>query len=236
MIMKWFGMVLAALIMVCGPEVAGAFSQADVDRMLAGDKNMQNADLSSIGQINLNVRTYNNVDFSRANFSGSRMWGLVFDNAKLEGAKLDNGSFKGSHFHLVNFRGASLVNADLSNVPAGGADFTTANLSGAKLTNSRLQTCKLIQANLSGADLTDGSLFRADLTGAKLDRVKFTNVDMDSAKINVRWKSYIQGQNTRNFDKIQWVQPTPVQPKDLKSQAAGKVKRAPVKPTLPFKN
>lgn len=234
--MKWFGLVLAVLIMVWGPTVAGAFSQADVDRMLAGDKNMQNADLSGIGQINLNVRTYNYVDFSRANFSGSRMWGLIFDNAKLEGAKLDNGSFHGAHFRLVNFRGASLVNADLSSVPAGGSDFMNANLSGAKLTNARLQICKLIQANLSGADLTDGSLFRADLTGAKLEGAKFANVDMEAAKINVSWKSYIQGQNTRNFDKIQWVQPAPVQPKDLKSQAAGKVKMAPVKPKVPFKN
>lgn len=233
--MKRLSLILVISIMVLGPTVAGAFSQADVDRMLAGDRNLQNADLSGVREINLNVRTYKNVDFSRANFSDSRMWGLVFDNSKLEGAKLDNGSFRGAHFHLVNFKGASLVNADFSNMPAGGSDFSNANLSGAKLTNSRLQTCKFIQANLSGADLTDGSLFRADLTGAKLDRAKFANVDMEAARINVSWKSYIQGQNPRNFDKIQWVQPAPVQIKDLKSPAAGKVNKAPLKPNVPFK-
>ena len=234
--MKLFSLVVMVSILILGPTVAGAFSQADVDRMLAGDKNMQNADLSSIGQINLNVRTYNYVDFSRANFSGSRMWGLIFDNAKLEGAKLDNGSFHGAHFHHVNFKGSSLVNADLSNVPAGGSDFTNANLSGAKLTNAQLQTSKFIQANLSGADLTDGSLFHADLTGAKLNGAKFARVDMEAAKINVSWKSYIQGQSPRNFDKIQWVQPTPVQPKDLKSPAASKVNKTPLKPNVTFKN
>jgi len=44
--MKWRSFLFMAVLLATGPTVAGAYSQADVDRLLAGDKNMQNADLS----------------------------------------------------------------------------------------------------------------------------------------------------------------------------------------------
>lgn len=74
--MKSFGFVLAIAIALMGAPAAEAFSQADVDRMLAGDKNMQGADLSGITQINLTTQTYKNVDFRSADFRGSRSGAL----------------------------------------------------------------------------------------------------------------------------------------------------------------
>ncbi len=228
--MQRFAVLTLVVIMAMGPTSVAAYSQADVDRMLAGDKNMQNADLSGITQINLTQRQYKNVDFSRADFRGSRMWGLVFDFAKMEGAKFDNGSFHNAHFHNVNLKGASLVNVDWSSVPAGGADFTGANLSGAKLTSAYLQTSKLIQANLSGADLSNSSLWRADLTGANLQGTVLANVEMEGAKIDQKWKNYIQGQSVRNLDKIEWIQRAPIKPQDLNRPAVDKKPRTPTVP------
>jgi len=70
------------------------------------------------------------------------------------------------------------------------------------------------------------------LTGADLGGALFQDADFDGAKVDIRWQGVLQGQNVRNFDKIEWVQPAPVKPADL---ARPKVDKEPLKPGVPVK-
>lgn len=56
--MKRFGVFFMMAVMVMVPALAGAYNQADVDRMVAGDKNMQNADLSDLNHPTLVQQQY----------------------------------------------------------------------------------------------------------------------------------------------------------------------------------
>lgn len=234
--MKKYGFLLMSVLMAAVPAVALAFNQGDLTRLLGGDNNMQNADLSGIGAGELTRRDLKSVDFTGADFRNCRLYGYQFDGSKLNAAKFDDASFKGSHFRLAKFNGASLRNADLSNAPCGGADFSNADLSGAKMAGSPLQTCKFFQAKLKGADLSSAMFFRADLTGADLTNATLTNADFEGAKVAVSWKRYLQDQNVRNFDKIEWVQPQAVKPSPgMLKPGAGKIDKEPMAPQVPIK-
>ncbi len=233
--MRMYGVVFMAVLMVAGPTVAGAFNQADLTRLNAGENMMQNADLSGVGN-ELTRKDLKHVDFSGADFKNSRLWGFVFDSAKLPGAKLDSASLNGSHFRSVNFKEASLRNSDMPHAQCGGADFSNADLSGAKANNAGFHSSKLIKAKLAGADLRDAMLFNADLTGADLTNATLTNADFDSVKVDASWKTYIQSQNVRNFDKIVWGQRQAVKPSpEMVKPGAGKADKEMVAPKVPIK-
>jgi hypothetical protein len=78
--------------------------------------------------------------------------------------------------------------------------------------------------------------FRADLSGADLTSATLTNADMDGARVDISWKSYVQSQNVRNFDKIEWVQPQSVKPSvEMVKPGAGKIDKEMVTPKVPSK-
>lgn len=91
---------------------------------------------------------------------------------------------------------------------------------------------KLKKASLSGADCTRANFFGAAFTGADPNGAVFQDADFERAKVDIRWQGFLQGQNVRNFDQIEWVQPAPVKPADLARPKADKV---PLKPGVPVK-
>jgi len=72
--MKRHVFFLMTILIVVGPTVAGAFNQGDLARLLGGDNNMQNADLSGIGTGELTRRDLQSIDFSGADFRNCRLW------------------------------------------------------------------------------------------------------------------------------------------------------------------
>ena len=100
----------------------------DIERALAGEKDLRGADLTS-------------ADLTSANLSGANLTG-----ADLRGADLRFASLSGA-----NLRGADLSGADLR-----GADLSRANLRGADLRGAVLSGASLSGANLTGATLPEG--------------------------------------------------------------------------------
>lgn len=234
--MKWYGLLCMMMLVVAGPTSAEAFSQADLNRLLAGDKNMRKADLSGITNAQLVAQTQMNLqnyDFTGADFSACNLISLDLSHATLEGAKIDNASLHSMHFDQAKFKAASLRGADLQNAQGEAADFSNANLSGAKMTSAFFNSCLFLKADLSGANLRDSRFYAADFSGATLTGATLTNADLTQAKVDISWKSYIQGQNVRNFENIMWVKPAPVDPKSLQtSPGAGKMGKQIVKPKV----
>lgn len=234
--MKRYGLLCVVLLAVAGPTSAGAFSQADLNRLLSGEKNMRNTDLSGITNMQLAAQTQMNLqnfDFTRADFSASNLISLDLSHSTLEGAKFDNASLHAMHFNQAKFAAASLRGADLQNAQGEAADFSNAFLNGAKMTSAFFNSCLFLNADLSGADLSDSRFYAADFSGARLNGATLANADLSQAKIDIAWKSFIQSQNVRNFELIKWVQPSPVDPKSLQTApGAGKVGKQMVKPKV----
>lgn len=233
---KWFELLCMVLLSVAGPTTAGAFSQADLNRLLSGDRNMRNADLSGITNMQLAAQTQmslQNYDFTGADFSASNLISLDLSHSTLEGAKFDNASLHAMHFNQAKFTAASLRGADLQNAQGEAADLSNANLSGAKMTSAFFNSCLFLKADLSGANLSDSRFYAADFSGARLTGATLANADLSQAKIDVAWKSFIQSQNVRNFEHIMWVKPAPVDPKSVQaSPGAGKMGKQMVKPKV----
>jgi len=160
------------------------YSQSDLDRALAGDKNLRYADLWS-------------ADLTRAN-----LFGAVLIGAWLRGAVLRGAVLRGAVLTGANLYGANLFGANLR-----GAHLTDANLSGAYLKDVKydnstvwpdsvrdvlrvwrgdknLSSAWLRVADLSGANLTGATLTGADLTGARLTNAKLSAADLTDAKLN----------------------------------------------------
>ena len=77
--MKKYGFLLMSVLMAAVPAVTLAFNQGDLTRLLGGDNNMQNADLSGIGVGELTRKDLKSVDFTGADFRNCRLWGYQFD-------------------------------------------------------------------------------------------------------------------------------------------------------------
>ncbi len=234
--MKRYGLLCAVLLSLAGPTSAGAFSQADLNRLLSGDKDMRNADLSGTSNMQLAAQTQMNLqnyDFTGADFNASNLISLDLSHSNLEGAKFDNASLHAMHFSQAKFTAASLRGADLQNAQGEGADFSNANLSGAKMTSAFFNSCLFLKADLSGANLSDSRFYAADFSGARLTGATMANADLSQAKIDVAWKSFVQSQNVRNFEQIKWVEPAPVDKKSVQtSPGAGKIGKQIVKPKV----
>lgn len=175
---------------------------SDLERALAGDKNLPNADLrgSDLRQANLSKADlrganltkaqldYANLsgaklaeaDLSGANLTGAKMARANLTDAKLSGTNLSDAALKGANLRRADMAGASLIDTILNK----------ANLSEAKLTNAHLGWADLGNANLRHADLTDADLRRAELfganfTGATLTRVNLTEANGIEAAIGI---------------------------------------------------
>lgn len=121
----------------------GDFSQADLDRLLSGDKNLTGAKLE---KVNLKDKDLSGRNFSKADL----------EKANLHGANLSNCNFEGADLEEVNLSGANLTNANFKN-----ADLEEANLKGANIKGANFKG-----AELEFATWPDGKTCAEDSLGA----------------------------------------------------------------------
>ena len=119
-------LILAAVLMgACGTE-APPYSPADLQRALAGDRNL-----------------------SGANLSGANLSGANLTSANLSGANLSGANLIGAYLGGANLIGANLSDANLSDAVLRGANLTDANLSGTRLGGVRCDATTRWPANIT---------------------------------------------------------------------------------------
>lgn len=121
-------------------------------------------------------------------WSGKRLSGGFFDDAKLQDADLSradltNASFSGARMENANLAGARLTNCEMSGARLSGADLSGADLTNCEFANADLRNAKLGNARLVNADFANADLREADFSGASL-----INTDFDGARLDgARW-------------------------------------------------
>ena len=163
---------------------------SDLERALAGDKNLSGANLSRANLFNANLSGANlfNANLSGANLVGADLRGASLTHAVLRGANLRVANLEGASLREADLSGAKLSDADLSgaNLPGADltdADLTDANLSGADLADANLSKAYLRDANLLDADLSGANLTKAYLSGAKLRRANLSRANLSEANL-----------------------------------------------------
>jgi len=121
-------------------------------------------------------------------WSGKRLSGGFFDDAKLQDADLSradltNASFSGAKLQNANLASARLTNCEMTGASLSGADLSGADLTNCNFADADLRNAKLVRARLVNADFSDADLREADLSGARL-----INTDFDGARLDgARW-------------------------------------------------
>ncbi len=123
---------------------------------------------------------------SAVKWSGKRLSGGFFDDARLQDADLSradltNASFSGAKMENANLAGARLTNCEMSGASLSGADFTGADLTNCNFDDADLRNAKLSGARLVNADFSDADLREADLSGARLISTDFDGARLDGA-------------------------------------------------------
>jgi len=142
---------------------------SDLERALAGDKNLRNAILAG-------------ANLEGASLQGANLGGAILAGANLEGASLRRAILGGAILAGANLEGANLEGANLA-----GANLLDANLYGAYLAGASLQGANLRRAILRGANLEGANLVRAYLEGAYLEGAYLEGANLEGA--------YLEGAN-----------------------------------------
>ena len=160
---------------------------SDLERALAGDKNLSGArlmraDLSGLDLSKANLRgaDLTGADLSEANLREAKLARADLYKANLRGADLSEASLYEANLREAYLSGANLHWADLFEANLSGASLSGANLRRATLYAADLYEAHLNNANLRGANLTKANLFNANLTGVNLADVDLSealNVD-----------------------------------------------------------
>ena len=148
---------------------------SDLERALAGDKNLAGADLKGANLFDADLRR---ADLKGADFSGADLRRADLIDADLSGANLKGAYLRDAILAGANLKGANLTRAILAGANLAGADLEDANLEDAYLTNANLEG-----ANLSGAALQDANLTDANLTGAILRGANLEGANLEGAKL-----------------------------------------------------
>jgi uncharacterized protein YjbI with pentapeptide repeats/RimJ/RimL family protein N-acetyltransferase len=155
------------------PEGGSAltYSEADLARALARDKNLKKANLkgADLKGVDLTGANLASANLSGANLEGAKISAADFFGANLEGANLAGANLKGSDFGLGNLSGVNLAGANLERANFVKVTLNGADLAGANLTGANLERANLDGAILNGANISDANLTGANLTGANLD-------------------------------------------------------------------
>ena len=147
--------------------IANLFSPCEKMRPpMRGIESIQDLSSRDLSCMDLShVRFYQNVDLSRANFTGSNL-----EEADLRSAILVDANFTGAYLYKADFRKktkkTNLTGAILRRANLAEAKLIEAILIDADLTKASLVGAILIDADLAGADLAGADLAGADLAGA----------------------------------------------------------------------
>jgi len=139
------------------------FDQSDLDRALAGDKNLTEADLHDADLTGVDLR---GADLRDADLTYANLKDVEYDDSTIWPESVRDVLCVWQGDKYLNY--ADLIFANLS-----GADLTGARLTNAKLSAADLTDAKLNGANLTGANLRGATLTRADLNGAILDDIEY---------------------------------------------------------------
>jgi uncharacterized protein YjbI with pentapeptide repeats len=146
----------------------------------------------------LSQAVLNRADLRKVDFTGARLNGAQFEEAKLLNAffncarigkkkrtedPLD--SYSQENLGCTGLQGASLNFAQLQ-----GANFFSARLQGASLVSAQLQGASLISAQLQGVSLKDAQLQGADLAFAQLQGAELDGAHLQAASL---LRAHLQG-------------------------------------------
>ena len=215
--------MLIMLAVALLPFMVGAFDQAALERLLAGDKNLAGADLANLATNSLPpLATFTGVNFTGANFSGAYMPGRIFERCNFAGARFNGANLAGVRFSSCDMENASFTGANLAGTQFGSTRLVRAKLTGITCAQSGPQ---FMQCDCQGLDL-GGTNFNAtarfwncDLTGVNFRAGNVGGINLESSRVMVTQKNYLAGQNIKQFDTIQWIEPVKY---DFKPSAAEK--------------
>nr|WP_321255109.1 pentapeptide repeat-containing protein [uncultured Pseudodesulfovibrio sp.] len=225
--MKWsIGLCWLVVIVLVLP--AQAFNQADVDRLAAGDKNMQGADLSGAS---LFADPYDGVNFSGANLSNATMIGRVFQNCDFRGANLRDAQFRSARFLECDLSGQDFSGVSFSHQQIKQCTLRNARFNGAFVENVLMYQNDIAGAKFDKATLKGGRWYQEDGTGITWDNIKFQqpSIVLDAIKISEVYKPYLSSQIP--VGKVQWMASSGRQVDPSKVQLNKKVKT--YKPATP---
>ena len=167
------------------------YKQSDLERVLAGEKNLPRVDLSGaslsgagLSGANLNDADLSGADLSNANLRGANLSDADLSRVDLTGANLRGANLRGANLYGANLSGADLNDANLRFANLSGVDLRGVNLTGADLREADLTGADLTGANLSGADLREADLREADLREADLSGADLSDIEYDK---NTKW-------------------------------------------------
>lgn len=133
---------------------------------ISPDRDLRGLDLS---REDLSFRNLQQLDFTGATMTETRLTGAVLDQAVLRGVRLTGAQLDQASLVGTDLRGADMTEAQLTS-----ANLQNADLRGARLHRAHLDQASLIRANLGRADLTGARLARTDLTGARGEGSRWT--------------------------------------------------------------
>ncbi len=173
----------------------GRRNPSDVERALAGDKNLagallQGADLQGVNLsgVNLEGAYLQEANLEGADLRNARMKGALLTRASLHKADLSGAVLRKSVLKWADFSQAVLEGADLQEADLQAADLQGANLDGssfieAKLESAYLSGVRAKQANFEKADCSRTNFEDADLTGAKFEKAKLIGANFNGANV-----------------------------------------------------
>ena len=199
---------LLACVVAAAP--AGAFDQADLDRLnetgecegcdldgaLLGGRNLVGAQLAGANISNTFIRfqNFNNADLSGviavdAFFFESTTMEAVFDNADLTKVGTENSTMRGASFVGATFVEGSIKSTNLRMANFSGANltdtvFTGSTLSGATFAGAILINVVFDHTGLSDVDMTDADLTGAAFNGTDISSVIFCRTTMPDGTLN----------------------------------------------------
>ena len=154
-----------------------SYDESAYERALAGDKNLEGADLETanfeeadLTEVNFKDANLYRTNFNRALLNGANLEALTLQFAKFEAAILEGASLRYAYAAGAKMKGANLRRADLRGTNFQAADLRKANLNGAKLQAATLAFTDLSGADLRGANLRDVDLLNTDLSDAKWNK------------------------------------------------------------------
>ncbi|WP_319541864.1 pentapeptide repeat-containing protein [uncultured Pseudodesulfovibrio sp.] len=197
---RLFGLICALTVLLVLPALA--FNQADVDRLAAGDKNMQGADLSGAA---LFADPYDGVNFSGANLSNATMIGRLFQNCDFRGANLRDAQFRSARFVGCDLSGQDFSGVGFSHQQMMQCSLRNARFNGAFVENVLMHQNDIAGVKFDQATLKGGRWYQEDGTGIIWDSVTFQqpSIVLDAIKISEVYKPYLSSQIP--VGKVQWV-------------------------------
>ena len=133
---------------------------------------------SDLSRVDLSMRFYPNVDFSKKNLIETNFFGAYLRKASFTDSNLSGANMTFSNLSMSNMENANLQNVDLRQSDLSGAILQKSDLRGANLGGAKLFGTNLQYANLKGVDLTSTNLLYTDFTGSNLSYAVLDNLDL----------------------------------------------------------